>query len=744
MESREGAGFPEYLCYQCVTYVQNCKRFRDRCQRAYFTLKEILHQNKEITKSIIEAIDVRAIKISSNLGFLGKERVKTKIDNIKFKTLPTNVNADPPAIQSTPLANNILYENQNLDNIKNENDTYSSDAQLDDGTHFNMADDTEIMNESFEIAPQDDNDYDMDFDVDNSQESKVVINVEGSKVYEEYAELVQISINEAAAVVDIRKLAMQGTHYCNVCERRYNSEERLNVHMRMHDTHVSGSHMCMLCKYYYKTEFLLKVHMTDKHMYKYLCRKCPEVTFDRASAKHHYLWSHIQKQPATENEDATDNRPIWMRNRQMKSQEMMPRKKKSFKLPKDFLTYSPLGQEEQYAIVRERQNTKNYTESAFKCEYCFKGFRESGTYNKHMQKHDPAVSGKLQCDMCKVFCPNARKMYKHMNMTHLFKYTCELCNYVCYNRGQAQTHYRWHKNVTFTCPHCDKVFYKASTQLTHIRIKHPSMFICNLCGHSFVSQTGLYCHKKLAHSKQEVEESSGSVDTSNPLYCSDCRIQFRDDAAFATHFGSSNKHADTNLSIKPVRTRSERPRGRPRRDNSDIVNTGVPTPTKCEICQKFLATDVQARRHYEAEHPGAEYLKRYMCDICGHTTRQYANLMVHMRTHTQEKPYACPHCERRFSMPSNRDRHLVVHTGEKRYQCQHCNRRFTQSSAVKLHIQTVHLKIPYAPWDKKNRKRRREMEVAPLPPPPPVNQKIVLDSQLPVGNYLSAYITYNE
>ncbi|XP_028171558.1 zinc finger protein 22-like isoform X2 [Ostrinia furnacalis] len=101
-------------------------------------------------------------------------------------------------------------------------------------------------------------------------------------------------------------------------------------------------------------------------------------------------------------------------------------------------------------------------------------------------------------------------------------------------------------------------------------------------------------------------------------------------------------------------------------------------------------------------------------------------------------------------MPSNRDRHIVVHTGEKRYQCQHCHRRFTQSSAVKLHIQTVHLKIPYAPWDKKNRKRRKELEgtsapvstVDPVSAPFPTNpHKLILETQ---SDYLNAYITYND
>lgn len=43
-----------------------------------------------------------------------------------------------------------------------------------------------------------------------------------------------------------------------------------------------------------------------------------------------------------------------------------------------------------------------------------------------------------------------------------------------------------------------------------------------------------------------MEENEGKVDTSNPLYCAECGVQFRDDDAFTTHLGSSNKHADTN------------------------------------------------------------------------------------------------------------------------------------------------------------------------------------------------------
>lgn len=46
---------------------------------------------------------------------------------------------------------------------------------------------------------------------------------------------------------------------------------------------------------------------------------------------------------------------------------------------------------------------------------------------------------------------------------------------------------------------------------------------------------------------QEVEESAGAPDRTHALYCAECDVQFRDDAALATHYGSSIKHADTNL-----------------------------------------------------------------------------------------------------------------------------------------------------------------------------------------------------
>ncbi|CAH4037071.1 unnamed protein product [Pieris brassicae] len=707
LKTNSESGLPHHLCIECATFIKKFMMFRNKCQRAYYTLLEILNTNCEITEQVLKALNKPRLKINPALSYLASNNPRVKYEVVKFKWLKeSRVPLECNKIQT--LHYSTLYDEAPPEHME---------------TKITEVSETNAFNNLVDETVSDD-----DYFNDNSHNND---DVDGSNLEEDFAVVMPISRKEAEAVGEIYKMLSQGKFQCKVCGNSYYTEARLKVHMRMHDTSLSGKYFCELCSFYYKTSFQLKTHISGKHTYKYLCKQCPEVSFDRTSAKSHYIWNHLKDIPKSK-----------LGKRKAKNYSHSAQKRK--KLPSDFPLCLPVSQEDQYRLVKERQQSKNYIESPFKCELCYKGFREPATYDKHMKKHDPAISGQYQCDVCKVYVKNTRQIYKHMARSHIHKYSCQECPFTCFCRGQAKMHYRWHKNVTYSCPHCNKEFVKASTRLTHIRIKHPSTFVCTICGHSFVSESGLYCHKKIAHTKEEMDASSKletDIETTSSLYCAECQLQFQSEAAFVTHFGSSNKHASTNLSIKPSRGEetlvngkaTTRPRGRPRRDVSEVLNNGTSTAGNCDICKKYLSNDVQARKHYESEHPGAEYLKRYMCDICGHTTKQYANLMVHMRTHTREKPYACPYCDRRFSMVSNRDRHIVVHTGEKRYECQHCGRRFTQSSAVKLHIQTVHLKIPYAPWDKKNRKRRKEMETSLAS----VAQPKAPDTQ---GEYINAYM----
>lgn len=81
--------------------------------------------------------------------------------------------------------------------------------------------------------------------------------------------------------------------------------------------------------------------------------------------------------------------------------------------------------------------------------------------------------------------------------------------------------------------------------------------------------------------------------------------------------------------------------------------------------------------------------ERHVCLLCGKNFNRLANLRIHQRCHTGEKPYTCSHCGRRFSHSGNLQKHKRVHTGERPYRCPQCSKSFCQSSHLKKH-QTVH------------------------------------------------------
>ncbi|KAL4708606.1 hypothetical protein ACJJTC_014214 [Scirpophaga incertulas] len=559
---------PEYLCLECVTYIKKFIKFRDKCHRAYFTLEYLLQRDKEIKEYTLKAIDQHSIDIKPNLSYLDVSRAH--FEEVKFQWTKSNrtclLTLDKIAsVHYTTIAEETI----SADDIKNDCTIKHEDEEiaiqekfLEEKNSSEQCDQnsTSYNNENADCSDNNDNNdyFYSDTEINASSPSKEESNInvkkdvaEGSELDPEYATLHPISKNEAKAVMEVYNTFYKGKYNCDVCKKPYNNEVLLKVHLRRHDMHVSGPFGCEFCNCYYKTEFLLKIHLTDKHLYKFACKQCNEVSFDRATAKQHYILAHMKKRMLMHDE-WLKNRPSWMNKkgggRGKPKKVVYAKRPRKIHIPEDFPTYSPVSQPEQYQIVLNRKKSRNYKDAKYKCELCYKGYRIAETYNKHMKKHDPECSGDKMCDMCKLYFKDTRKLYKHMNTTHIFKYSCQLCAFVSFNRAQAQMHYKWHKNVTYTCPHCDKVFKKASTKLTHIRIKHPSTYICNICGHSFVSDIGLYCHKQISHSVEEVEAiAARPIDTSDPHYCAECNIHFQGPEAFVTHLGSSNKHATTNV-----------------------------------------------------------------------------------------------------------------------------------------------------------------------------------------------------
>ncbi|XP_045606091.1 zinc finger and BTB domain-containing protein 7A isoform X5 [Procambarus clarkii] len=80
--------------------------------------------------------------------------------------------------------------------------------------------------------------------------------------------------------------------------------------------------------------------------------------------------------------------------------------------------------------------------------------------------------------------------------------------------------------------------------------------------------------------------------------------------------------------------------------------------------------------------------KLHQCTFCSYFTPRKDHLIMHIRTHTGEKPFACPYCPSRFVQKGTLSNHIRTHTGEKPFSCPFCPQSFARNSHLRSHMST--------------------------------------------------------
>ena len=345
----------------------------------------------------------------------------------------------------------------------------------------------------------------------------------------------------------------------------------------------------------------------------------------------------------------------------------------------------------------------------FLCNKCHKTFLCKADLRKHLRRHSEQPRAK--CKDCKLEFTSSVELAKHRKI-HVAQSSGEHC---CNDCGKKFTHYyqltkhqRLHRKGTVTvamkhsCTKCGRMFATRSQLEGHLPVHNvltrarATKHSCRKCGKYFQFRYQLENHmpvhsekgKDMAiHTRSSTPEHTESkrpkdtipkltktpkseVTKSHAVKIKEEMIPPRLTRASTPILGSKFE-IDTNKNVKPMNVKSENNTKDKTADLNHEVKSDLLNHKKTYNSEPELGRSLSTRKTN--------------CKICGKSFEFKANLMQHLKAHSEIREYSCGRCGKYFSTQEMLNKHTQSHKGEE-IACASCKKKFAHGKSLKRHL----------------------------------------------------------